>query len=47
MEGLQALLLRIITRILRLLIRQGLLIEEQGMSVLQRDALRQRAHGAL
>jgi hypothetical protein len=34
MEELQGLLLKIITRIMRLLTRQGLLIEEQGMSYL-------------
>jgi hypothetical protein len=33
-EALQALLVKIITRIMRLLTRQGLLIEEQGMSYL-------------
>jgi hypothetical protein len=32
MEALQALLVKIITRILRLLTRQGYLIEEQGMT---------------
>ena len=34
MEALQALLVKIITRILRLLTRQGYLIEEQGMTYL-------------
>ena len=34
MEELQALLVKIITRILKLLTRQGLLIEEQGMTYL-------------
>jgi acyl-CoA synthetase (AMP-forming)/AMP-acid ligase II len=43
MEALQALLVKIITRILRLLTRQGLLIEEQGMSYLAEPD----AHNAL
>jgi hypothetical protein len=34
MEELQALLVKIITRIMRLLTRQGFLIEEQGMTYL-------------
>jgi len=45
-EELQALLARIIMRILKLLTRHGYLIEEQGMTYLAEAEAGWRAHGA-